>query len=184
MGIKVVIAFLAMMTLCLGATNNSSSASGGNSTNSNSASNVNNITVNAGGGNGYGAGYGAAGCGLGSVILPGRGLVSQISAGTTNAASGQFVSMTTGISNCDTGLFNLFSSNNLEFMKFMNNNMDKIALDISKGNGEYLKHISKVYNVEYLSLSKKLQANFTEIYTYDNIQVDEVIFNIEKVINS
>ena len=59
--------------------------------------------------------------------------------------------------------------------------MDELALDISAGKGETLETVAKLMNVENNSeFSAKLQANFSNIYSSQNVTSANVIDSIAK----
>ncbi|HPV99386.1 MAG TPA: DUF3015 domain-containing protein [Spirochaetota bacterium] len=132
------------------------------------------------------AGQSNYGCGLGSLIFKGNdGLVSQTFAATTNGTFGsQTFGITSGTSNCSK--FNKLVSNE-KINIFVSENMDNLAKDIAKGNGEYLNTLAVLMEVkegERSDLYKKLQSNFSKIYSSDQITHIDVINNIETVIKS
>ena len=54
-------------------------------------------------------------------------------------------------------------------------------MDISSGKGETLNTVAKLMNVENTQeFSSKLQANFSEIYTSENVTSAQVIDSIAK----
>ena len=120
------------------------------------------------------------GCGLGSLIIKNQNtVVLQALAATTNGTSGnQTFGITSGTSNCDKPS-NFVSNDKLN--KFVGENMDELALDISAGKGETLATVAKLMNVENTpAFSAKLQANFSNIYTSENITSATVIDSIAK----
>lgn len=122
------------------------------------------------------------GCGLGYAALSGDSdsLLGQILQITTNqSTSSQAFGITSGTSGCSQPK-SLFVSN--EVHEFVNDNMDKLALDISSGQGETLNTLATLLKVEdKSSFSAKLQANFDKIYTSENITSANVIDNIVKI---
>jgi hypothetical protein len=61
--------------------------------------------------------------------------------------------------------------------------MDELAMDISVGNGETLNTVATLMNIEdRATFASKLQANFTTIYSGENVSSAEVIDNIAKLI--
>ena len=105
------------------------------------------------------------GCGLGSLIIKDQSTsVLQALAATTNGTSGnQTFGITSGTSNCNKP--SDFVSND-KLNKFVEENMDELALDISAGHGETLSTVAKLMNVENnVEFSAKLQSNFTNIYS-------------------
>ena len=120
------------------------------------------------------------GCGLGSMIIKNQNsTMLQAIAATTNGASGnQTFGITSGTSNCNKP--NNFVSND-KLNKFVEDNMDELALDISAGKGETLETVAKLMNVENNSeFSAKLQANFSNIYSSQNVTSANVIDSIAK----
>ena len=120
------------------------------------------------------------GCGLGSIVIKNQNTtVLQVLAATTNGTTGsQTFGITSGTSNCDKP--NNFVSNE-KLHKFVNDNMDELAMDISAGQGETLNTLASLMNVENSSAFKSnLQANFSEIYSNDNVTSAQVIDAIAK----
>ena len=120
------------------------------------------------------------GCGLGSLIIKNQSTTAlQVLAATTNGTSGhQTFGSTSGTSNCDKPS-NFVSNDKLN--KFVGENMDELALDISAGRGETLETVAKLMNVENTQeFSSKLQANFSNIYTSENVTSATVIDSIAK----
>ena len=120
------------------------------------------------------------GCGLGSLLIKNQNTTMlQAIAATSNATSGnQTFGITSGTSNCSKP--NNFVSND-KLNKFVTENMDELALDISAGKGETLSTVAKLMNVEDTSaFSAKLQANFSNIYTNENVTSATVIDSIAK----
>ena len=120
------------------------------------------------------------GCGLGSLIIKNQNtVVLQVLAATTNGTSGnQTFGITSGTSNCDKPS-NFVSNDKLN--KFVSENMDELAMDISAGQGETLTTVAKLMNVEDTkAFSSKLQANFSNIYTSEKVTSANVIDSIAR----
>jgi hypothetical protein len=120
------------------------------------------------------------GCGLGSLVIKDQSTVMlQVLAATTNGTSGsQTFGITSGTSNCNKPS-NFVSNDKLN--QFVGENMDELALDISAGKGETLATVAKLMNVENTpAFSSKLQANFSNIYTSENVTSATVIDSIAK----
>jgi len=120
------------------------------------------------------------GCGLGSLLIKNQNTTMlQALAATSNATSGnQTFGISSGTSNCSKP--NNFVSND-KLNKFVTENMDELALDISAGKGETLSTVAKLMNIEDTSsFSAKLQANFSNIYTSENVTSATVIDSIAK----
>ncbi len=126
------------------------------------------------------------GCGLGSMAFEGNdGLISQVSAATTNGSSGsQTFGITSGTSNCKE--YSEWTSNE-KVNVFVADNMDSLAKDIAKGKGEHLDTLASLMNIpqkDRVAFNSKLQKNFSRIYTFEDVTAVEVIRNIEAVISS
>ena len=122
------------------------------------------------------------GCGLGSLIIKNQSTTAlQVLAATTNGTSGnQTFGITSGTSNCAKP--NNFVSND-KLNRFVSENMDELALDISSGKGETLSTVAKLMNVENTpEFSAKLQANFSTIYSSENVTSATVIDKKKKYI--
>jgi hypothetical protein len=126
------------------------------------------------------------GCGLGSMIFSGKsGLISQTLAITTNNIFGsQTFGITTGTSNCSR--FSGIVSND-QINKYVADNMDNLAKDIAKGNGEYLNTFAillQVTELERAGFNARLQSNFSKIFTSDSVTHTQVLTNIETVLKA
>lgn len=125
------------------------------------------------------------GCGLGSILFKGQeGLLSQTCAATFNGIWGnQTIGITFGTSNCQkaTSL-----SSNEKINKFVYDNMDNLAMDISKGSGEYLATLAVLMDTpmeQRAALYQTLQANFSQIYPSADVTHLDVLNNIEKILH-
>lgn len=121
------------------------------------------------------------GCGLGSMLFADQnGLASQTFAVTTNGTFGNGTfGITSGTSNCEKPAS--FSSNQ-KLQEFVADNMDNLARDIARGNGEYLNTLAVLAGVPEGSRAEfysRLQANFSSIYTSDRVTHIDVLTNLE-----
>ena len=126
------------------------------------------------------------GCGLGYIIFKGKdGLLSQTCAATTNGTFGnQTFGITSGTSECEQ--YSTFTAND-KLDKFVSDNMDNLAVDIARGQGEYLNTLAVLLEVpegERAGFYTKLQTHFSDIYTADTVTYVDVIKNIEIVVTS
>ena len=120
------------------------------------------------------------GCGLGSIAWEGQnGLMSQTLAATTNGTFGtQTFGITSGTSNCEQ--VKSFTSNE-KVDTFVAENMDNLAMDIARGQGEYVNTLAilmEVPDAKKASFSSQLQAHFSDIYTSDKVTHSDVVQNI------
>ena len=126
------------------------------------------------------------GCGLGYIVFEGKdGLLSQTCAATTNGTFGnQTFGITSGTSECDRP--SSFTANE-KLNKFASDNMDNLAVDIARGQGEYLNTLAVLLEVpenERASFYNKLQTHFSDIYTSETVTHVDVLRNIETLVTS
>lgn len=120
------------------------------------------------------------GCGLGSIAWEGQnGLMSQTMAATTNGTFGnQTFGITSGTSNCEQYKEFTYSP---KVNTFVAENMDNLATDIARGQGEYVNTLAllmEVPSAKRASFRSQLQAHFSDIYTSDKVTHSEVVKNI------
>jgi hypothetical protein len=120
------------------------------------------------------------GCGLGSIAWEGQdGLMSQTLAATTNGTFGnQTFGITSGTSNCEQ--YKTFT-HNPKVNIFVAENMDNLARDIARGQGEYVNTLAvlmEVPSAKRASFRSQLQAHFSDIYTSNKVTHSEVVQNI------
>jgi len=125
------------------------------------------------------------GCGLGTTLLGNQqdSVLMEVLAATTNGTSGN---QTFGISSGTLGCkkpTKLASNDKLN--KFVADNMDQLAMDISSGNGEALNSLAEILKVpqnKRANFYAKLKTNFSKIYASHNVEAADVIDNIAETI--
>ncbi|RPJ44824.1 MAG: DUF3015 domain-containing protein [Candidatus Latescibacterota bacterium] len=132
------------------------------------------------------AGKSNTGCGIGTLIFEGKeGLLSQVCAATFNGSFGnQTFGITSGTLECEKA--STFVAHE-KLNKFVGENMDNLAMDISRGNGEYLTTLAVLLDVPVEArpaLYGRLQSNFSKIYTSDSVTHIDVLNNIETVLSA
>ena len=130
-------------------------------------------------------GYGAAGCGLGSVVIGSKPGIMQVFAATTNATFGsQTFGITTGTSNCGSGLL----SYEMEQNSYMANNFESVQQDIAAGQGEKLNNLAFLMGCSSDSMGKfssVTQANYDQIFNTNEEQAPEyVLYRIKQAVKS
>ena len=124
-----------------------------------------------------------AGCGLGSMIFKKNDQVSQILAATTNGTSGnQTFGISTGTLGCNK---DGAMAQNEELNIFTSKNMEKLAADMSKGQGETLNTFAELKGIsadQKAQFFASVQKNFSKIFTKENITAGEVLQNLDSVI--
>ena len=123
-------------------------------------------------------------CGWGSKLFDGqRGIIPQIFAVTTNGTSGnQTFAITSGTSGCtQDGVVR----SSWKTAAFIDSNMNKLAKDISRGEGEALNSLASLVGVDKNDskvFALTLQENFANIFASDDISSDAVYTNIKNVL--
>lgn len=121
------------------------------------------------------------GCGLGSIAWEGQsnGLMTQTMAATTNGTFGnQTFGISSGTSNCEQ--FKTWTYNE-KVDTFVADNMDNLARDIARGQGEYVNTLALLMEIPKAkkdAFRSELQAHFSDIYTSDQVTYSEVVQNI------
>lgn len=125
------------------------------------------------------------GCGLGCMVFQGQnGLVSQVFAATTNGTFGnQTFGITSGTLNCEKPKTLV---QNEKLNRFVADNMDSLATDIARGNGEYLNTLAVLMDIpegKRAPFYTLLQSNFSRIYTSTGVTHLEVLGTIDSIVN-
>ena len=126
------------------------------------------------------------GCGLGTMVFDGKsGKVFKILGATTNGISGnQTFGISFGTLGCD-GNGTISSSEKLAL--FIDGNMDNLARDIAKGEGETLATLSEVWGVQAsdkAAFNELAQENFAEVFKSENVTSEEVFANLNTLVAS
>ncbi|WP_100753087.1 DUF3015 domain-containing protein [Vibrio salilacus] len=124
------------------------------------------------------------GCGLGTMIFDGQsGKVFKVLGATTNGTSGnQTFGITFGTLGCD-GNGTISSSQKLAL--FIDGNMDNLARDIAKGEGETLATLSEVWGIneaDKSAFNTLAQQNFAEVFQSENVTSNEVFTNLNTLV--
>ena len=125
---------------------------------------------------------GNVGVGLGTVLLEGKkGKVFELAATCLNGISGNGVfGITTGTLGYKEGL--TIAMNDVEV--YVAKNMDSLATDIARGDGEYVNTLASMMKVEDVTVFKsRLKNNFDRIYSAEGVTSKQVVANINEVKN-
>lgn len=114
------------------------------------------------------------GCGVGAMIWKGQsGIAPHVLAATTNGSFGnQTFGMTTGTLGCQT------NEAVQSMAMYMNGNIDNVARDMSRGNGENLDTLAVVLGVDQAdrgAFRQLLQDNFATIFPTTDTTSDEAV---------
>ncbi len=124
------------------------------------------------------------GCGLGSMVFAGKtGKVYKVLGATTNGTSGnQTFGITFGTLGCD-GTGTITSSEKLAM--FIDGNLDNLARDIAKGQGETLATLSEVWGIpssDKATFNKLAQDHFAQVFNSENVTSEEVFSNLNSLV--
>lgn len=126
------------------------------------------------------ANYGASGCGAGSILFDGQeGLAPNVLAGTTNGIFGnQTFGMSTGTLGCGTGAVQANAA------LYIDSNMDNIASDMSRGEGESLTALAEALGVaeqDQATFAEVTKTNFDKIFSSASVNAEQVIDSLVSV---
>ncbi|MFB9133975.1 DUF3015 domain-containing protein [Vibrio sp. AK197] len=124
------------------------------------------------------------GCGLGTMVFDGKeGKVFKVLAATTNGTSGnQTFGITFGTLGCD-GTGTIDSAEKLAM--FIDGNLDNLARDMAKGEGETLATLSEVWGIQgedQANFAKLAQGNFSDVFKSENVTSKEVFANLNDLV--
>lgn len=125
----------------------------------------------------------STGCGVGSMIFDGKsGVLPQVLAVTTNGSTGnQTFGISSGTLGCDS---NGTISSEAKMGMFTGENMESLALDMSRGEGEALETVASLMDIAdedraaFYTLTKD---NFAHIYSSADVTAGEVLANLRQV---
>ncbi|WP_203143140.1 DUF3015 domain-containing protein [Marinobacter mangrovi] len=123
------------------------------------------------------------GCGVGAMIWKGQsGIAPHVLAATTNATLwNQTFGMTTGTLGCNT-------NEAIQSMAmYMDSNVDKVARDMSRGEGENLDTLAVLLNIDKADrpeFRKLMQDNFATIFPSSDTTSDQAVSAIVALMES
>jgi len=121
------------------------------------------------------------GCGMGSIWFAEKeGLLFHLLATTSNGYSQTF-GISSGTSGCEQFKGIVFN-NRME--NYVAQNLDNLATDMARGNGEYVQTLAILMEVSNSSrpvFYSTLQQNFSRIYTSPDVKASDVVKNIQSV---
>ncbi|MFP3874091.1 MAG: DUF3015 domain-containing protein [Thiohalophilus sp.] len=126
------------------------------------------------------------GCGLGSMVFEGKsGIPEQVLAATTNGTFGnQTFGISSGTLGCaQDGVVQKYAAAEA----FTGANMEKLARDMSVGEGEALETMAELMGIADEHKASFFQAskdNFSEIFSSENVTSEEVLSSLNTVMAS
>lgn len=121
------------------------------------------------------------GCGWGSMLMDGEsGVAPNVLAATTNGTFGnQTFGMSSGTAGCDTS-----QTIQRAAADFLDDNMEKVARDMSTGQGESLDTLSNLMGIQEQDKAKFFSVthdNFSRIFSSDSVSSVDVMASIQEV---
>ncbi|MBI3545488.1 MAG: DUF3015 domain-containing protein [Gammaproteobacteria bacterium] len=123
-------------------------------------------------------------CGWGAKLFDGqRGIAPQVLAVTTNGTSGnQTFGITSGTSGCtQDGMV----KSNWKTAMFIDGNKEKLAHDMSTGNGEALESLAMLMGIQdqhKTAFYRVTKENFARIFASNNVTTDQVVASLKQVL--
>lgn len=126
--------------------------------------------------------YDSTGCGLGSMAWRGQsGIIPQVLAATTNGFLGtQTFGITTGTSGCDPN-GRITGGTGRMLLAFLENNMEQFAYDAAQGNGETIKTVAGILNVDENALAVKIQDNFGVLFASNDVDAVDLTLAVMQI---
>ncbi len=125
------------------------------------------------------------GCGWGSKLFDGQsGVVPQSLGATTNGWFPNTFSITSGTSGCTQ---NGAVRSNWKMAMFIDGNKDRLARDMSVGNGEALDslaHLIGVREEHRAAFNRVVQENLSLIFPSDNAATGQIVVALKQVLSS
>jgi len=124
------------------------------------------------------------GCGAGSILFEGQsGVAPKILASTTNGSSGnQTFGITFGTLGCES---DSAITSRQKLSAFIDGNMDNLARDIAKGEGETLSTLAAVWGMntaDQAEFATLAQANFAEVFSSNEVTSKDVFNNLNALV--
>lgn len=121
------------------------------------------------------------GCGWGSILMDGqKGVVSNVLAATTNGTFGnQTFGMTSGTAGCDAS-----QTIHRAAVDFLDDNMEKVARDMSTGQGESLDTLASLMGIHEQDKGRFFSVtheNFAVIFSSDSVSSIEVMASLQEL---
>lgn len=124
------------------------------------------------------------GCGLGSMAWRGQsGIIPQVLAMTTNGMASNTIGVTLGTSGCDPNGRVTGGTGKL-VLAVIENNMEQFAMDASRGQGETIKTIAGILNVDSNELGLKAQQKFAYLFVDENVEAVDLTLKIMELANA
>lgn len=120
------------------------------------------------------------GCGLGAQVIknPNSAVMYALQATTNGTSGNQTFGITSGTLGCKKVKFVM----NERAQEFVASNMDSLAKDISRGQGESLTTLAELLNVkDKAAFFAALQSNYNSIYANSQVEMADVLDSVSAI---
>ena len=117
------------------------------------------------------------GCGLGNTVItkPDSAVMYSLQSTTNGTSGNQTFGITSGTSGCKKMKFVM----NERAQEFVASNMDQLAKEMAKGQGESIDTLAELLKIEdKATFAASLQQNYNSIYTSQKVEMNDVLDNI------
>jgi hypothetical protein len=124
----------------------------------------------------------SSGCGMGYEIAPAQSLVSSSTRSLVNGTFSNSIAMTMGTSGCAK---HSIVKNDAKGIHFAEANMNQLALEMSRGNGEFVAGFASVYGCNNSqAFGSMVQANYESVLPASNTSGVELYNNVKAQIKN
>jgi hypothetical protein len=124
----------------------------------------------------------SSGCGMGYEIAPNQSLVSSSTRSIVNATFSSTIAMTLGTSGCAK---HSIVQNDAKGIHFAEANMNVLALEMSRGNGEFVAGFASVYGCSNTSaFGSMVQSKYEAVLPTSNTSGVELYNNVKAQIHN
>lgn len=122
----------------------------------------------------------SSGCGMGWQVAKDNSLVSSFTRSVVNATFSNTIAMTLGTSGC--GKHSIVY-NEMKGIHFVESNKNELAIDMAKGNGEYVTGLAQVFGCQNTkAFGSMVQNKYESVLPSENISGVELYNNVKNEI--
>ncbi len=126
------------------------------------------------------AGDSSSGCGMGWQVAKDNSLVSSFTRGVINGTFSNTIAMTLGTSGCAK---HSIVYNEMKGIHFVESNKNELAIDMAKGNGEYVTGLAQVFGCQNTkAFGSMVQNKYESVLPSENISGVELYNNVKNEI--
>ncbi len=128
------------------------------------------------------AGDSSSGCGMGWEVAKNQSLVSSSTRAIVNATFSNTIAMTLGTSGCAK---HSIVNNDAKGIHFAEANMNQLAIDMARGNGEFVTSFASVFGCQNSrAFGSMVQANYETVLPSDSTSGVELYNNVKAQIKN